>query len=73
MSEEELKRRILEVDERRAEYYGFITGQSWGRKHNYDLCVNTTDISIKEVTSYILQMLMGRIWNSERYQSFLTN
>lgn len=67
MSEKELKRCILEVDKRRAEYYGFITGQSWGRKHNYDLCVNTTNISIKEVTPYISQMLMGMIWNSERY------
>lgn len=59
ISEKELKRRILEVDKRRAEYYGFITGQTWGEKHNYDLCVSTTDISIKEITPCIAGIIMG--------------
>lgn len=60
LSEKELKRCILEVDKRRAEYYSFITGQSWGRKHNYDLCVNTTNTSIKELSSYISRIIIAR-------------
>lgn len=66
LSDKELKRRILDVDKRRAEYYNFITGQSWGKKENYDLCVNTTDISVKEITPYIAQMLLGSVWTNEQ-------
>ena len=56
--ERDLKRCILEVDKRRAEYYNFITGQSWGEKLNYDLCINTTNVSIKKIAFRIAQMLM---------------
>ena len=62
LSEKDLKRRILDVDKRRAEYYNFITGQSWGEKKNYDLCISTTNISVKEITPCIAQMLLGAIW-----------
>ncbi|MBQ3446561.1 MAG: cytidylate kinase family protein, partial [Synergistaceae bacterium] len=29
----------------RADYYEFYTGQKWGDKANYDLCVNTSCVS----------------------------
>lgn len=67
LSEKELKRRVLDIDKRRAEYYSFITGQSWGERRNYDLCINTANISIKEAAPYIAQMLIGIAWNSEKF------
>ena len=30
------------VDKKRARYYLFYTNQAWGKKENYDLCINTS-------------------------------
>ncbi len=56
-SDKELRHRILEVDKRRSDYYAFITGQSWGEKHNYDLCISTAGISVRKAASCMAQML----------------
>lgn len=61
LSDKELKHRILEVDKRRSDYYAFVTGQSWGEKHNYDLCISTKGISVREAASCIAQMLSGSV------------
>ncbi len=45
MSDKELSRRIEQINRARAEYYEFYTGQKWGDKDNYDLCVNTSKCS----------------------------
>ena len=34
--------RIAVKDKQRKDYYQFHTGQEWGRKENYDLCLNTS-------------------------------
>ena len=41
LSDKELTRRIEQINKGRAEYYEFYTGQVWGDKANYDLCINT--------------------------------
>lgn len=48
LSDRELKKQIMEIDKQRASYYDFYTGQKWGDRVNYDLCVNTTRANIKE-------------------------
>ncbi len=30
------------MDKKRARYYLFYTNQAWGKKENYDLCINTS-------------------------------
>lgn len=35
-------KRIRAVDKKRARYYLFYTNQAWGKKENYDLCINTS-------------------------------
>ena len=42
MTDKELSRRIGQINDSRAEYYEFYTGQKWGDRANYDLCVNTS-------------------------------
>jgi hypothetical protein len=32
---------IKQSDAKRANYYKTITGEKWGNKHLYDLCINT--------------------------------
>ena len=46
LSDKELKKRIEQINKARAEYYEFYTGQKWGDKSNYDLCVNTSSCEI---------------------------
>lgn len=38
----DLRKKIRAVDKKRARYYTFYTNQAWGKKENYDLCINTS-------------------------------
>ena len=44
------------VDKNRASYYRFFTGQEWGNKLNYDLCINTTNADIKKLINPLAKM-----------------
>ena len=52
----EMKSLINNIDKSRAKYYEFYTGMKWGDKKNYDLCVNTTDVVIKEIVPVIAKL-----------------
>ena len=56
LSDRELKRKIQAVDKHRASYYDFYTGQRWGAPVNYDLCVNTTRTSIKDLVLMLVKL-----------------
>ena len=56
-TDKELKRHIQDVDKRRARYYHFFTGQTWGERLNYDLCVNTSNYEIKELAKAIARLV----------------
>ena len=51
------KQAIIKTDKSRANYYSFYSGQKWGQVENYDLCINTTkltvDQAVKLITDYI--------------------
>ena len=55
-SDEELKRQIRRIDRRRAKYYEFHTERTWGDKKNYDLCINTSRLTIKDFISASLSI-----------------
>lgn len=57
LSEKEIRRRILDMDKNRAKYYEFYTGNTWGDKLNYDLCINTTDKVIKQLIPAIVKLV----------------
>lgn len=52
-TEKEIRKQILNIDKNRAKYYDFYTGNKWGDKSNYDLCINTTDLVIKDIVPII--------------------
>lgn len=54
--EKQIKKQIERVDKDRAAYYEFYTGKRWGAKENYDLCLNTTGIEIKEVVPHLAKI-----------------
>lgn len=51
-----LKKEIKAVDRNRKKYYEFYTSQKWGDIRNYDICINTSNKSIKEVVNEILNI-----------------
>ncbi len=57
LTEKEIKRHIKDIDKGRAKYYEFYTGKVWGDIENYDLCINTTNSSIKDIVGGVARML----------------
>lgn len=56
MSDKELKQHIIDINKNRSKYYEFYTGQDWGDMANYDLCINTTHVSIEKAANYIINL-----------------
>lgn len=48
-TDQEMKQFILGMDKERAEYHQYYTGQVWGQKEHYDLCINTSHRSMREL------------------------
>lgn len=52
----EAKKHVLDSDKSRSSYYEVISNQPWGRKENYDLCINCeigNDKIVKVICEYI--------------------
>lgn len=56
LSDKEMKRAIKNVDRNRANYYEDYTLQRWGDKSNYDICINTTNMSIPDMVPYLAKL-----------------
>ncbi len=50
---------ILKSDKNRARFYNETTGQAWGAKENYDLCINSS-IGVEETVNLIYNYLSNR-------------
>ena len=53
LNDRELRQKIISVDKKRARYYQFYANQVWGEKENYDLCINTTNLSIERAAGLV--------------------
>lgn len=51
------KQAILKADKGRANYYSFYSGQKWGQVDNYDLCINTTNLSTDRAAELIVDYI----------------
>lgn len=56
LTDRKLTQQIKRIDKNRASYYQFYTGRKWGDKLNYDLCINTSYIPIKEAVDGIAKI-----------------
>lgn len=45
---------VLDVDKKRKSYYAYYTGRTWGDPQNYELMINTTDITAEQARDIIL-------------------
>jgi cytidylate kinase len=57
MTDKKLRQEINRMDKNRSEYYAFLTGNKWGDRNNYDLCVNTGTNSIDKIVDGIIAFL----------------
>lgn len=49
LSDKEIIKNIKAIDKSRKKHYLLLGSDSWGAKENYNLCINTTDMEIKDL------------------------
>lgn len=54
VSENKAKDLIYKKDKQRASYYNYYTSKKWGDARSYDLCINTSQISIDDAAELII-------------------
>ena len=47
----------LKADKNRANYYSFYSGKKWGLADNYDLCLNSTNITVDQAVDIIISYI----------------
>lgn len=60
LSAEETRKRIEELESARADYYNFFTNKTWGAASSYDLCINSTGISLEKCADMIIDYIDNR-------------
>lgn len=60
MLPDEAAKKIAAIDKARASYYKYYTGNEWDSVHNFDLCLNTSDISFEKATDIICDYLKNK-------------
>ena len=51
------RKAVTKADKNRANYYSFYSGQKWGATENYDLCLNTTGLSVEQAAEILAEYL----------------
>ena len=54
LTDAKAKDMILKTDKKRASYYNYYTSKKWGDTASYDLCINTSKISVDNAVDLIL-------------------
>lgn len=57
LSEQKAKQMVAKVDKSRANYYSFYSGEKWGLVDNYDLCINSTNLSVEQAVDIIFNYI----------------
>ena len=55
---------LNEEDGKRGQYYQYYTGNKWGDPQNYNLIINTSDISLDEAADIIINYVEMRQKNN---------
>ncbi len=49
LTDKEIQNKIIQIDKGRKNYHKIISNLEWGDKNNYNLCINTSGVDIKEI------------------------
>ncbi|OYO67760.1 cytidylate kinase [Lachnotalea glycerini] len=61
VSRRELQKKIERIDKHRADYYEYYTHRAWDNAANYDLCINTSELTLQEAVILIMEYIKLRI------------
>lgn len=56
VSEDEAVAQIRECDRKRAEYYNYFTFMKWGDTSSYDICFNSSLLSVEEIADKVIEL-----------------
>lgn len=59
LSEEEAVKKIESMDKMRKSSYEYVTGRTWGDRHNFDRMINTDSCSIEQIVEEIAMLIEG--------------
>ncbi len=51
------KQAVIKADKNRANYYSFYSGKKWGLAENYDLCINSTNLTTEQAVDIIINYI----------------
>ncbi len=57
LNTKEIKKKIQSLDRQRSQYYMFFSGQKWGDKECYDLCINMSNITMDDAVAAIAALV----------------
>jgi len=60
-TEKEAKSVIEQADKKRADYYNFYSGKTWGSAKNYDLCINSSVLGIEKTAEFIEEFVKLKV------------
>jgi cytidylate kinase len=60
IEESDMTKHVQNTDKKRSRYYRHYTGKVWGDRDNYDLCINTSVIGIKETVELLKRLVLAR-------------
>lgn len=55
LTDNEMRKKIKQVDSYRAKNHAFVSDTKWGAKEGYHLCINTTGMEIKKIAEFTAQ------------------
>ena len=56
----------VSIDRARAANHDFVSALKWGDMHGYDLCINTSGVSVKQIVPEIAAYIRARFEESGR-------
>ena len=61
MTPQQAKRFILQAEEKRASYYNYYTGKTWGAAESYDLSVDSSILGLEETEKLIADFIRKQL------------
>ena len=62
---EQAEELIEKTDRRRADYYNFYSGKTWGAAESYDLCINTSHLGHEATAKMLIEYIDTRVKSEE--------
>jgi cytidylate kinase len=58
---EQAEELVERTDRRRADYYNYYSGKTWGAAESYDLCVNTSNLGFEDTARMLIDFIDLRL------------